>query len=265
MGLWRQYNLVVDTFERKRRNIHLSTEHERTPPSKIKKKDKNKCSFSSSLFCSRLPTYISCWVGSDDDDDARMHEYHYKAKIARNSRQTGCALTNTSAEKTSKKLVFFLLRRWTATLCISPLFFLPNRGDHYRRELSTAATGRPVSYATRDEFRNTFQMLKFMAFDPLRYFVSLFCSSLSPSLFCFGYHSLSHSMVDLFPCHLLTIPIRRIRSKGVSGGGVSLRFSFVPCLNFFASALIEKPFCRKKNRNRNNRWSKFFFFYNSER
>lgn len=61
-------------------------------------------------------------------------------------------------------------------------FFLPNRGDHYRRELSTVATGRPVSYATRDEFRNTFQILKFMAFDPLRYFVSLFCSSFSPSL-----------------------------------------------------------------------------------
>lgn len=188
MGLWRQYNLVVDTFERKRRNIHLSTEHERTPPSKIKKKDKNKCSFSSSLFCSRLPTYISCWVGSDDDDDARMHEYHYKAKIARsslarNSRRTGCALTNTSAEKTSKKLVFFCYDD-ERQLCVSlRFFFLPNRGDHYRRELSTAATGRPVSYATRDEFRNTFQMLKFMAFDPLRYFVSLFCSSLSPSLF----------------------------------------------------------------------------------
>lgn len=126
MGLWRQYNLVVDTFERKRRNIHLSTEHERTPPSKIKKKDKNKCSFSSSLFCSRLPTYISCWVGSDDDDDARMHEYHYKAKIARslarNSRRTGCALTNTSAERTSKKLVFFCYDD-ERQLCISLRFF----------------------------------------------------------------------------------------------------------------------------------------------
>lgn len=68
-------------------------------------------------------------------------------------------------------------------------------------------------------------------------------------------------MVDLFPCHLLTIPIRRIRSKGVSGGGVSLRFSFVPCRNFFASALIEKTVLEKKQE---QQVIKVFFFY-SER
>lgn len=105
----RQYNLVVDTFEEKKEE-KIYIQQARTPPPparKIKKKDKNKCSFSSSLFCSRL--HISCAVGSGSDDDNVEHDE--AARIppqsgALRSVRTGCALTNTNAMENSKKLVF---------------------------------------------------------------------------------------------------------------------------------------------------------------
>lgn len=112
--------------------------HHRAQERKIKETDKNKCPFSSSLFCSRrrsqvLPEPDAYTVGAamTKAKTTMVREHEHRRT---NEDGSGCNLTNTSTAN-SKKLVFFCYddeRTATFLLCL-------NRGDHYSRddELST--------------------------------------------------------------------------------------------------------------------------------
>lgn len=225
-GCGGQYNLVVDTFQRKKskkkKYTYIHGTRTPPPPSKIKK-NKNKCSFLSSLFCSRL--HISCSVGSDDDDGGDDDTRTRRRNEARCSRRTGCELTNTSVVKLKETSFFFFFCYEREQQVSVSLRFLPNRGDHYR-ELSSA-TGRPASY---DQGRVSKHISDTVVYGFRSFRLAHFPFSLDLLLpHRLWLSSSPHSMVDLFPYYLLTI--RRIRLKGVSVTS-PLRFSFVEPLRF---------------------------------
>lgn len=119
--------------------------HHRAQERKIKETDKNKCPFSSSLFCSRrrsqvLPEPDAYTVGAAMTKAKTMVREHEHRRT--NEDGSRCNLTNTSTAN-SNKLVFFRYDDEQQLFC-----FCLNRGDHYRRELTSSlrAPYRTVVY-----------------------------------------------------------------------------------------------------------------------
>lgn len=156
----------------------------------------------------------------------------------------------------SKKLVFFLLRRWTATLCIAPIFFCSIEAII----IVSSLRRRPVSY---DQGRvskhiSDVKIYSLRSFTLLQLRFPFFPRSLCPSLsFLFALAIiLSFNGWPFFPASYSLYVASARKVSLVPRYAFPLSPLELLCFNFNRKTVL-----RKKNRNRNNRWSKFFFIF----
>lgn len=150
-----------------------------------------------------------------------------------------CKLAPIPVKRNKKKLVFCCCNDEQQLFSRT----LPKRDYHRRLVLHG-----PVSCGTtRDEFRNTFRMLKFMAFDP-------FLLSLSLSLLLSNDWPFSLPLTRYWCC------TRRIRFERCSGLLVASQLSsWALWTSLHRDSHFGSFIQQKQKGNRNNRWSVFFF------